>query len=507
LTLHICGRALRLALIISVVISAPFAFADVRVQTDFAFSFSNSVFNAAEYGLAPYLKAEKSVAMEDFSMTTPVATQIRGIQANLKYEFGTGMKFLHVGAEGYITSRSFEMSLAIREIQSQGEVEIPVSGGKFRLRVDALCKDINIKLSPGAVTFHALLKSDLDENGQLKITVPWLNWALAPGSWKIDPIRCTGTPGYEDKLRSSLTDWLEDSANWDRLIRTKIQEELAKLQARINLEFAKVRQVAQSSSKMVGATNISLQAERIEKVSGQDRLILHGKVNFNFISNVESYRTVHFRGSPRFSGNWQLALPEETLSNLFDASVATENLFREHSGDTISGFKDLMASALKSALVWPELNQYATADQFMFRPQLAGTASAVLDQAPRADGEVFGTLRAPLKVSMLVKSGKTFRTMMLFDFPISATIQPVIEGQQFKVKLTGINSKLDARWDNYTPSNSTMDLDTIHSRVRDGLADPAGMILFDISDVKLTSAMTLKVKTLKRLGANLLIQF
>lgn len=498
---------LHLVLLFTMVLSGiEVARADGTVRSEFLFQLNQSVFDAPEFDISPYLKGSESFTLPDSMFQDEAPVWVKGITGDVQYRLKTAMPKIILGAEQSVISESLAAKVTIRSVEVDAIVEKVVSGVLLRVHIQGSCSNIPVELVPGKARLLATIKAGIGLNGLPEISVPWMDIQADEGAWVIGDFSCTGFDGFKEKVQAGLKKHLSQSATIIPGVKAMIDQRASGLQAEFQSWFLEPREL----NAGVEGLKITLYPTSLGQLSASG-FQLRGYIDFVFANQyVNEIYQLPLKAIGTY-GNYTAAMPEELIGALNGMAYKTGRLTMRMRGQEMEGFRSFMNNGLAKYFVWPQMGRYSTDADFVF--------DAVAEDLPRlgtikddGKGSLMGQVAGNLSVLTWAPKTGGHEKMVTFYTPVSGTYKLSISRatSELKFVFTSLGLNLSAKWDPDYVKLRSPDLSIDTSQIASTIADSLKTDGFSISlgVLPLTSQLKLRPAALgKGAGGEILLRF
>ncbi|MBC7395898.1 MAG: hypothetical protein H7333_00520 [Bdellovibrionales bacterium] len=308
--------------------------------------------------------------------TTPYAVAISGIHLALDYTFKTPTAGSSLN-EWNIETSNVGADLAVDLINASQTITQSSGGSTIDIRVDAVCKDVRLRLAPGATQIQASVGVTF-ENGRATYTLKnfLANWS--PTAWQIVSLNCEGPEGFGDTVRAELTRQLESINPFLPQIESQIQSQLT----------AASHQALSWTLQAPDASGISVTlAPRNLQVLNDGAVRVEGLATFNFskLKNSNCQKEITSPAAEPGASD-SLMLPLAAIEGLLDCAYLNNEPVLSFTNKEVRVFQRLLGNRLYKLLVWPHLLKFNQSSDFTFHLRLNDApAFGPLSASPSGD--------------------------------------------------------------------------------------------------------------------------
>ena len=494
-------------IVLGVFVGQEGAYADGVVRSEFAFQLSQSIFDAPEFDISPYLEGQERFTLPESVFYDEAPVWVRGISGEVQYRLKMARPKIVLGAEQAVLSESLSANITIDNVFVDSIVERVVDGVLLRIRIQGSCSNIPVRLVPGKARLLATLKASVGSDGLPQVSIPWMDFQSEDDAWIIGEFSCTGFQGFKEKVQTGLKKHLSRGETVIPGVKAMIDQRLANLLAEFQAWFMAPRELSTGVDNM----RVTLYPTSIGQISSTG-FQLRGIIDFVFAS--QDVNEIYHLPPLRTVGtlpNYTAVMPEELIGALNGMAYKTGNLYMRLRGQEMAGFRSFMNNSFAKLFVWPQMNRYSASADFLF--------DALAEDLPRLtairdDGKGSLTGQISGQLSVLTWAPKTggHEKMITFRTPISGTYKLSISraNSELKFVFTSLGMNLTAKWDpDYVKLRSpdlSLDTGTIASTIADQLRTEGFSIR--LGELPLTSKLKLRPAALEKAeGGNIALRF
>lgn len=483
------------------------AYADGIVRSEFAFQVSQSIFDAPEFDISPYLSGQEQFTLPESVFHDEAPVWVKGISGEVQYRLKTARPKIVLGAEQSVMSESLSANITIDNVFVDSIVERVVDGVLLRIRIQGSCSNIPLRLAPGKARLLATLKTTVDSDGLPQVSIPWMDFQSEEDAWVIGDFSCTGFEGFKEKVQAGLKKHLSRGETVVPGVKAMIDQRLANLRSEFLAWFMAPRELNTGVNNM----KVTLYPTALGQLSSTG-FQLRGYIDFVFAS--QSVNEIYQLAPLKTVGtlpNHTAVMPEELIGALNGMAYKNGNLYMRFRGQEMEGFRSFMNNSFAQLFVWPQMSRYSANADFLF--------DAVAEDLPRLSavkddgkGNLTGQMTGNLSVLTWAPKTGGHEKMITFRTPISGTYKLWVSRatSELKFVFTSLGMNLTAKWDpDYVKLRSpdlSIDTDTIASTIADQLKTEG--LSIPLGELPLTSRLKLRPAALgKAEGGNIALRF
>lgn len=385
-----------------------------------------------------------------------------------------------------LTSKNMQAELHMGEVSVDHIVEREVGGIIGRFRVQALCKDVVLNLTPGKGSFSVVIAPSL-ENTRAGTEVQAVNLSWLPGSWTSQGIQCSGVEGFADLIKQEINKIANDSKSFvepqKELLKKYVQDYLKDIQ----IDFSKPRQL------IVARPDLSILMKVNEyKDLGNDGAKIKGVLEIQFQKSADAglkVLTLDPKTEDVKTDQARLRLPQSFVKEVMRRAYSANSWLHQVTSDKLPGFSTLMNSRFSQWWVWPELMNFSKSAKFRF------------DVYSNKDVDIQGSgLEYKMKSTLLAKMNApksgNYVPFMNFSIPLNSTVRLKVENGKaqatFVDPIMGLTPQWDSSYLNKYGANRKFSSGTIRDRIVGSLWGRTVSVA--VPSIPLSDDLSLKIK-------------
>lgn len=396
-----------------------------------------------------------------------------------------------------LSAKGLRAELKLGEVSIDHMVERSLGGIIGRFRVQALCQNVVLQLSPGAGHFALSLEPQFNiSSARLNVQDVQLSWSA--GSWVTSNLQCQGAEGFNELIKKEIERVANDS---ESLVRPNLQNIKAKIQESfqdLSYDYTSEKELSVSRPDI----RIFMRDLTYENLGPQGARI-KGYFHINFLlSKSEEVKHLKLDQSSLVTlAEAQLRLPKEFIAEFAAQAYAADTWAHRVASTKISGFNSLMRSRFSQFFVWPELMRFSKSTQFLF------DVSSRKEIAIQGGGLKY-RLESVLSTRMWAPRNGSYIPFMNFTTPLKMNLAMSVNQGKLSVQFNQVNLSLSSKWDaeylsRYSPSTRFS-----NSTIRDRLASSLEGMKTDIvlPNIPVMDGINLKInQVLSPAGEDLVV--
>ncbi|NUN06193.1 MAG: hypothetical protein HUU57_10570 [Bdellovibrio sp.] len=414
-----------------------------------------------------------------------VPVQLKGVNLNMrthlqKPTLGSGGNLLTV------VSKGMQAQVHISEVSVDHVVEKEVGGIVGRFRIQALCKDVVLNLTPGLGEF-AVAVTPVVGGTTAKVEVQDVNLKWSTGAWKVGALSCTGVQGFEGLISEAVEAISNDSVSFVSSQKENLKKYVSDAIQGTSFDFSKTRRLLVSRPDIQVAMSIAEYRDL-----GEQGIRARGNLEISFLKapDKEVQNLKLLKGEDGASEKQAfLRLPKDFIKEIATQAYAANSWSHQVDSSAIPGFATLMRSRFYQFFVWPALMDFPKHSKFIF--------DIFSNQNIEIQGEGLNyRMKAPLFARMKAPKGAQMVPFMNFSSYIDTKIALKVIDGKLLTTMTQPALSLNSQWDagflsKYSPSKR-FSSSLIRDYARDAVAGKT--MTFDIPEIPLADTLKLKVR-------------
>lgn len=335
-----------------------------------------------------------------------------------------------------LTSKGLQAEFRLGEVSVDHVVERSVGGVVGRFRVQALCKDVVLNLTPGRGMFSLVLTPAVDTS-KVAMDVESVELGWEPGSLSSPGFQCQGVEGFETLLKKEIENIANDSERFmapqKELIKRYVQDSLKA----VEIDFSQPRELLTARSDI----RILMQVDEYQD-KGDEGAQVRGHLQLDFLrASGGGVKTLSLGDSSSIlSSGAQLRLPKDFLKEVMRHAYTANSWVHRVSSDKIPGFSSLMQSRFLQFFIWPEMMRYSKSAKFIF------DVYSNKDIEIQGDGLAY-QVRENLLAKMKAPRGGSYVPYLNFYAPLTSTTRLSVNKGRAQVSFINPQLGLSPQWD------------------------------------------------------------
>ena len=413
-----------------------------------------------------------------------VPVQLKGVNLNMR-TYLQKPTLGNIGSLVSVVSKNLQAQVHISEVSVDHVIEKEVGGIIGRFRVQALCKDVVLNLTPGLGEFSVSVNPSVGSTSA-KVEVKDVNLQWSAGAWKVSALSCTGVQGFEGLITEAVEAISNDSQSFVSSQKENLKKYVSDAIQGTSYDFSKARTLIVSRPDI----QVVMMIDDYRDLGEQGiRARGHLEVSFLKAPDKEVQNLKLLKGEDGVSEKQAfLRLPKDFIKEMAMQAYSANSWMHQVDSTSIPGFATLMRSRFYQFFVWPALMSFPKHSKFTF--------DVFSNKNVEIQGEGLNyRIKAPIFARMNAPKGDQMVPFMNFSSYIDSKISMKLTGGKLLTTMTSPALSLNSQWDanflsKYSPSKRFSS-----SLIRDyALEAVAGKTMtLDIPEIPLADALKLKV--------------
>ena len=497
-------RALSLFLLL---LSPLWCQASWTVKSEFRLNLNEGIFDDLISDFWKTLQSNQNINIGSFTITPGgIPIQIRGVKAQLNYQFKEPVRLAGSAREWEISSADLSAKLTVDNISATQTIVREVDGVLIKINLQAECNNVVLSLPPGNTSLLAHVRAEL-ENNQVKLSLPSYSANWNPGSWRVESMSCTGLDGFENIVKEEALKALASFQNFDGQVKGTIENTFANWSKNASLLLLSERELPS------GKDYLKIFYQPKEAVETTHGIELEGEMRFvyPFVSPgqdiVNSYTLINPRSTTASSP--QLLIPFATTRSLLMGEYFAGKLEYSLRSSEIPGFSSFMSSSWQLFWAWPELLRYSARTAFIFQFVPLGPP-AFNNEKAAGTSTIAGQVVLPLSVRMYAPIKGKYVPMVEFRSTLAGpTTLKLNEGGQILMQTQAQPTPVTYEWAKKYLATQDPDtriaVDTITDQLRPALNQQG--VSLNIPSLKVGNSLELAPQSWVLEGPNMRVNF
>lgn len=403
-----------------------------EVKSEFQLQLTESLFDQVIGDFWQSLQGARNVTFPDFSITEAgIPIQFSGVNAELNYSLPVPTRPNPNVREWTLASNNIAARITVNNINASTIIDRIVDGVRFRVRVNAQCNNVSLRLNPGMSSIAATVRAEVID-GQVKLTMPNFTGNWAQGAWVVESLNCTGTDNLDAFVHDQALLALSSFQNFDAEVHQALTNQFVQWSKDASLLLLSERELP------TGKDYLQLFYEPTYALENTGGLMLQGNLRFvyPYVSPNQDI-TQEFKLNTGVSSTKtkakatlgalsdaapRLVMPFATIRALMMGEYFAGKLEYSLHSYEIPAFQDFMQSRFKQFFAWPDLMRFPTNTTFQF--QVTPSGPPAFDNAKAGGTDtITGDMTLPLFLNMYA--------------PVQGNYMPYV---QFRTLLQGASS-------------------------------------------------------------------
>ncbi len=461
------------------------AHASWTVKSEFQLLLNEKIFDKMIADFGQSLQGQQAIPIGDFTVTPGgIPIQIQGVRAEVNYSFPAPKRVDDRTREWDLHSDQLSARLLVNKISATQTIVREIDGIIIRIRLQAECNNVVLRLPPGRTTVQARIRAELAQS-QIKLSLPSYEAHWQEGAWQVESMQCSGIEGFENIVKAEALRALSSFQNFDAEVRTALNENFEKWSKDASLLLLSERELPSNKDY------VKIFYEPKFAYETGAGVLLGGTIRFDypFVAPDQTIEHVYELNNAALSQEGeqpQLLLPFATVRALMMGEYFAGKLEYSLRSYEIPAFQEFMQSRWKQFWAWPELRRFAKNTTFAFQFLPLGPP-AITDEQKGANNSIQGKLDIPLSVRVFAPLEGKYRPMVEFRTRVAgSTNLRLTDKGQIEMQLTAEEHPVNYAWSTdyvkkYNPTKRIA-VETITSQIRESMG---------------TKGFTLAIPTLK----------
>jgi hypothetical protein len=442
------------------------------VNSQFQLRLNEGLFDKLIEDFWQSLQGEQQIDIGSFTVTPGgIPIRIEGVSAKVNYAFSLPQRVDERTREWEIHSENLGATLHIDKISATQIVEREVDGIIIRVRLQADCNNVTLKLPQGLTQVSARIRAEVAQN-QVKLSLPAYDASWAQGAWQVESMQCTGVEGFDQIVKGEALKALSSFQNFDAEVHEALTRNFAQWSKDASLLLLSEQELPSGKDYLKVYYRPQTAAE------SENGLLLTGDLRFEYPyvspdQTIEQSYTLK-QGELQATANPELLLPFDTVRALMMGEYFAGQLEYSLYSTEIPAFTDFMQSRWQQFWAFPELQSYPKDTKFAFQFLPLGPPSLQNEKAGGSN-TVNADLTLPLSVRMFAPLDGKLRPMVEFRTYISGPSSlKILPNGKIEFHLSTQAYPVTYAWaqsyvSKYSPTQRIA-IDTISGKVRSALS-------------------------------------
>lgn len=382
-----------------------------EVKSEFQLQLTESLFDKVIEDFWQSLSGTQSVPIPNFTINPGLPIQISGITAEMNYAFPVPKRTNANTREWTLASNQLGARITVANISASQIVDRIIDGVRYRVKLDAECHNVSLRLKPGLSAVAATIRAEVLD-GQVKLSMPSFNADWQQGAWEVESISCSGTEGLDVNVREYALNALASFQNFDAQVRGELETKFVQWSKDASILLLSERELPTQKDYL----KLYYEPKNARESGGG--LMLEGQLRFvypyvapnqnivqEFKLGVGTAKTS--KAAAQTTAIPQLMMPFATIRALMMGEYFAGKLEYSLRSYEIPAFQEFMQSRWKQFWAWPDLMKFPTNTTFAFNFVPNGPPSFDNEKATDAD-TISGDLTLPLAIRMFAPVKGTY---------------------------------------------------------------------------------------------------
>lgn len=413
-----------------------------------------------------------------------VPVQLKGVNLNMR----TYLQKPTLGSAGNfvgVVSKNMQAQVRVSEVSVDHVIEREVGGIVGRFRVQALCKDVVLNLTPGQGEFSVAV-TPLVGSSSARVEVKDVNLKWSAGAWKVGALSCTGVQGFEALISEAVEAISNDSESFVSSQKENLKKYVSDAIQGTSFDFSQARTLIVSRPDI----QVIMKIDDYRDL-GEQGIRARGHLEISFLKAPDKeVQILKLLKSEDGVSEKQafLRLPKDFIKEVAMQAYSANSWSHQVDSTRIPGFATLMRSRFYQFFVWPALMAFPKHSKFTF--------DVFSNKNIEIQGEGLNyRIKAPLFARMNAPKGTQMVPFMNFSSYIDSKVTMKFTGGKLLTTMTQPALSLNSQWDSgflskYSPSKRFSS-----SLIRDYALEAVGgkTMTLDIPEIPLADSLKLKV--------------
>ncbi|MGZ3693293.1 MAG: hypothetical protein ACXWQO_03755 [Bdellovibrionota bacterium] len=410
------------------------------------------------------LQGTRTVAIPDFTVPAAgIPVNFSGAQAQVDFAFPLPVRTSSPVREWSLASNQLSARITVNNINATTVIDKVIDGVRIRVRVNAECHNVALRLKPGMTSLAATIRAEV-LNGQVNLTMPTFNADWKQGAWEVESITCTGTEGLDGFVKQQALAALSNFENFDAEVRAEMDRQFTQWSKDASILLLSQRELPS------GKDYLQLFYEPTTASEADGGLLLQGNLRFvypyvapgqdilqefklgtgaakvsttSIVKGKAVTKTVAVAATTTVP---QILLPFASIRALMMGEYFAGQLAYSLRSYEIPAFQDFMQSRFKQFFAWPDLMKFPTNTTFAFNFVPSGPPSFENEKASDTD-TISGDLVLPLWIRMFAPVDGTYTPYVEFATTLQgASKMKLLAGGKIDFQVTANQLPVTYRW-------------------------------------------------------------
>jgi hypothetical protein len=452
----------------------PEAAARYAVKSEFQLQLGEPLFDSVVGDFGQTLSGNRTLTIPDFSVNQMgVPIQIQGIRAHLDFGFAPPERISKERREWNLKATKLAARIEVDRINASTIIEREENGIIIRIRVDAECRNVALRLPEGLTSVEAKVKAEL-LGGEIKLSLPEYKGNWQQGAWRVERLNCTGVNGFGDAVGKEALAALSSFQNFDKEIREEVERQFSDWSREASKLLLSGRELP------TGRDHLRVFFEPKSARDTNSGIALEGDLTFEF-PFVAQGQDIEYRyplagagGTMSANAESELRIPFATIRALMMGEYFAGKLEYALKSNEIPAWAELMNNRWAKWFAWPDLFRFEKSTVFAFQFLPMGPPAFDKEKSAARGTQIQGDLSLPLAVRMFAPHNGKYRPMVEFRTLLKGPSKlKLMKGGKIEFQVEAEDQPITYAWNQryvnkYNP-NTHINVDRIGSSVRSGL--------------------------------------